>query len=64
MSSETILCKQCNQSFDKKDLQIVCSNCFACTGCERYVCPKCNNAIVISPVKSIFSNTSDTQKNE
>jgi hypothetical protein len=30
-----------------------CSNCFACTGCEIYYCPGCDNEIVITPVRSM-----------
>lgn len=48
---EKITCEQCGSSFHKEELTIICSNCFACTGCERYLCPVCDVAIVIAPVK-------------
>ncbi|KOH44005.1 hypothetical protein NC99_32210 [Sunxiuqinia dokdonensis] len=28
-----------------------CGNCFACTGCEIYICPNCRRGIVVKPVK-------------
>ena len=38
-------------SYDKDDLQRDCGNCFACTGCEIYICPACRRAIVVKPLK-------------
>lgn len=51
-----IQCPTCNTTFDKRDLQVLCSNCFGCTGCERYLCPVCDNAIVVIPVKKMGWN--------
>jgi len=46
-----ILCSHCGKSWDKTQLSKSCSNCFACTGCEAYICPECRYEIVITPPK-------------
>ncbi len=46
-----ITCTYCGKSWDKNQLGRSCSNCFACTGCEAYVCPECRYEIVVSPPK-------------
>lgn len=52
MEKEEILtCKNCGESFEKGSLQRDCANCFACTGCEIYVCPNCRHEIVVKPIK-------------
>jgi predicted Zn-ribbon and HTH transcriptional regulator len=45
-----ISCNYCGYSFQKDDLVRSCSNCFACTGCETYICPKCENEVVVKPI--------------
>ncbi len=46
----TMTCQNCGFSFQKGDLDRECSNCFACTGCEIYLCPSCQKEIVIKPI--------------
>jgi hypothetical protein len=48
-----ITCSSCSMKFERDKEFRHCSNCFACTGCEIYYCPGCDNEIVITPVKSI-----------
>lgn len=48
---EILTCPDCGQSFDKDSLQRDCGNCFACTGCEIYLCPNCRGEIVVKPMK-------------
>ncbi len=50
---EILICNHCNGSFEKGSLQRDCGNCFACTGCEIYICPNCRHEIVVKPVKPI-----------
>jgi positive regulator of sigma E activity len=45
-----ISCNFCGYSFHKGDFKRSCSNCFACTGCETYICPKCENEIIVKPI--------------
>ncbi len=49
MDSQTVTCPSCKNSFSKKNLKRNCSNCFACTGCEVYICYHCGERIVIVP---------------
>ncbi|HNW50949.1 MAG TPA: hypothetical protein PKH79_07700 [Prolixibacteraceae bacterium] len=42
-----IRCNDCGGTFNKKDLQRSCSNCFACLSCEMYICPVCRSEIVV-----------------
>lgn len=44
-----VSCKHCEKRWNKKQLDRSCSNCFACTGCEAYICPECRYEIVITP---------------
>jgi hypothetical protein len=46
-----IICGFCGSSFERSPENKHCSNCFACMGCERYYCPRCENEIEITPVK-------------
>jgi len=46
-------CKTCGYEFSNLDASRVCSNCFACSGCEIYNCPACGAEVVIKPVKSV-----------
>lgn len=45
-----ITCKHCETEWDKKALNRTCNNCFCCTGCEIYLCPKCKHEIVVIPI--------------
>jgi len=45
-------CDTCGIEFSNLDGTRVCSNCFACTGCEIYNCPSCEAEVVIKPMKS------------
>jgi len=50
MEEQIIKCPNCNKEFKKKDLKRNCSNCFACTGCEVYICYNCDERIeIIAP---------------
>ncbi len=42
-----VKCPQCKTIHHKKDLKRNCSNCFACTGCEVYICSSCKERIVV-----------------
>ncbi len=44
-------CDSCGFKFSNLDVRRTCSNCFACTGCEIYICPECNAEVVIKPIK-------------
>ena len=46
-----VQCAECKSEFNKGDLQRSCSNCFACTSCEIYICPNCGAEIVVKPMK-------------
>ncbi len=49
-STVKIVCPGCGFTFERDDVVRQCSNCFACTGCEIYLCPKCGNEIVVKPI--------------
>jgi predicted Zn-ribbon and HTH transcriptional regulator len=49
-------CKACGFQFSNLDVPRSCSNCFACTGCEIYMCPSCKAEVVIKPVKQMGSS--------
>ncbi|MFN8254725.1 MAG: hypothetical protein U0W24_03495 [Bacteroidales bacterium] len=51
-----VLCKECNHSFDKEKARQKCANCFACTGCEIYYCPYCENLVEIRLPKPMKLN--------
>lgn len=51
-------CGNCGFQFSNFDLPRACSNCFACTGCEIYICPSCEKEVVIKPMKQIQRNNS------
>ncbi len=44
-------CESCGFQFSNLDVTRTCSNCFACTGCEIYLCPSCNAEVIIKPMK-------------
>ena len=54
-SEELIHCTACGHSAAKSTFVKSCGNCFACTGCEVYICPGCANEIIIKPIDSTRS---------
>lgn len=44
-------CLVCGFKFSNLDADRTCSNCFACTGCEIYLCSSCGSEVVIKPMK-------------
>mgnify|MGYP007057175201 CR=1 FL=1 len=54
----TITCQKCFSRHALKGLKKICSNCFACTGCEVYRCPVCNRGIVVTLRHPQFDNSS------
>ncbi|MFW6290597.1 MAG: hypothetical protein ACOC0R_06480 [Mariniphaga sp.] len=46
-------CPACGYGFSNLDTDRVCSNCFACTGCEIYYCPSCREEVVVRAKKPI-----------
>jgi hypothetical protein len=48
-------CEKCGFRFSNLDVPRTCSNCFACTGCEIYICPMCENEVVIQPIRKMKS---------
>lgn len=48
-------CQSCGFSFSNLNVLRTCSNCFACTGCEIYLCPSCEKEVVIKPMKPMTS---------
>ena len=52
-----IQCDSCGFRFEKGSIDKYCSNCFACTGCEIYYCPSCEEEVVINPVNRIRRST-------
>jgi hypothetical protein len=50
-------CSNCGNSYSNLDAERVCSNCFACTGCEIYTCPACREEDVVKPKKPMSGIT-------
>jgi len=50
-----LTCGKCGYKFDRSKENKHCSNCIVCTGCEVYYCQQCDEEIVITPVKPIYS---------
>jgi len=46
-SIQILLCHHCGFSLERDLDYRSCSNCFACTGCEIYICPHCGAEIVV-----------------
>ena len=44
-----LLCHECGTSFERDLVYRACSNCFACTACEIYICPECATEIIVNP---------------
>jgi hypothetical protein len=63
MDDELIACQACGARFKKDDLQRSCGNCFACTGCEIYVCAVCKAEIVVRPMRQIKKSTGERSGN-
>ncbi len=51
-------CGNCGFRFSNYDVPRACSNCFACTGCEIYLCPSCEKEVIIKPMKQIQKGNS------
>lgn len=47
MKNKTVICPECAQPSETDDIIKSCGNCFACVGCEIYICPHCGTEIVI-----------------
>jgi len=47
--NKIVQCTSCGMEWKSEDLEKSCGNCFACTGCEMWVCPSCDSQIVIVP---------------
>ena len=48
-----LICPHCGTSFDRDLYNRNCSNCFACTGCEIYICPECASEVIVKPKKDV-----------
>ena len=48
---QLILCHNCGTTLERDVSYRLCSNCFACTGCEIYTCPGCGTELVVRPKK-------------
>ena len=58
-----VSCTHCGKPWDKTQLDRSCSNCFACTACEAYICPGCRHEIVVKPPKPMSQAKKDKQSN-
>lgn len=47
MKNKVVYCSNCENESQSDDIIKSCGNCFACVGCEIYVCPHCGEEIVI-----------------
>jgi len=56
-----IICNKCNYKFERDRMLRFCSNCFACSGCEIYYCPSCDEEIVITPIKRMVSSSESNE---
>lgn len=45
-------CNLCDSEFNSLDVQKLCSNCFACTGCEIFICPGCGSEVVVKAIQN------------
>jgi hypothetical protein len=53
INKDHVICGACGLKIERTKENRYCSNCFACTGCEIYYCPECDNEIIITPVRPI-----------
>ena len=59
IESDYLNCDSCGFKFERSKEYTSCSNCFVCTGCEIYYCPHCDNEIVITPVRKMYSGSKE-----
>ena len=59
---EMLICPNCGKQYPKSDLRRHCSNCFACTGCERYLCSGCDEVIEVVPIRPVGFKSSEQKK--
>jgi len=57
IENDYITCGTCSLKFERSKELKHCSNCIVCTGCEVYYCPKCDNEIIITPIRPIYSDS-------
>lgn len=50
MKNKAVTCPECGETSYTDDIIKSCGNCFACVGCEIYLCPYCEGVIVIKPL--------------
>lgn len=48
--NDKINCESCGYSASKSVFLKSCGNCFACTGCEIYICPECSGETIMKPI--------------
>jgi len=63
IENEYITCGSCNLKFERIKEYTCCSNCFVCTGCEIYYCPRCDQEIVITPVRPMYNGSKQKTDN-
>ena len=51
MKNKRVTCTACGKSSNTEDMQKSCGNCFACIGCEIYICPWCEEQVIIKPLE-------------
>lgn len=54
-----ISCPRCGFSFHRGEVVKECSNCFACSGCEIYICPECEEEIIVKPMREPWKEAED-----
>ena len=59
---KTYICSECGFQFSNLDVPRTCSNCFACTGCEIYLCPSCQAEVLVRPIKKMQRTGSSSIK--
>jgi len=57
IEKDQIICGSCGLKFERKPGDKHCSNCVVCSGCEIYYCSRCDNEIVVTPIKPIKSQS-------
>jgi hypothetical protein len=63
VEKDHIICDKCTYRFERGGMNKHCSNCFACTGCEIYYCPSCDEEIIITPVRTIRNAAKKEEEN-
>jgi hypothetical protein len=64
IEKDNVTCGNCNLKFERGVKYQHCSNCYACTGCEIYYCPRCDERIVIKPVRRVNYSSKDNENNK